>query len=170
MDHTFYPGWFYAFWINGAIALLPLGLAKISILLQYLHLFKTKPWMKTCILGGIAVMAVFYFSFTLILIIFISPWPNESLIQCITSWHVGYFAKFTPPLGVINILFDFYVLILPIPAILALQLSTSKKIGVLLIFLTGGLACIASIISTVIRFNMNPRDITVTIGYVFLWG
>ena len=170
MDNVFFPGWFYAFWINGGIALAPLGLAKIAILLQYLHLFKTKPWMKTSILAGIGVMTVFYFTFSLILIIFVSPWPGESLVQCITSWHVLYFAKFTPPLGIVNIIFDWYVLILPIPAILALQLSTAKKVGVLLIFLTGGLACIASIISTVIRFKLDLRDVSVTIGYIYLWG
>lgn len=115
-------------------------------------------------------MAVFYSSFSIILIVFISPWPNESLVQCITSWHVLYFAKFTPPLGIVNILFDWYVLILPIPAVLALQLSTAKKVGVLMIFLTGGLVCIASIISTIYRYKVDLSDLSVTVSYVFLWG
>lgn len=36
-------------------------------------------------------------------------------------------------------LVDWYLLILPIPAVLALQMSTAKKLGVLVVFMTGGL-------------------------------
>lgn len=39
--------------------------------------------------------------------------------------------------GTINLLSDFYLLVVPIPAVLALQLPKKKKIGVIAIFMTG---------------------------------
>ena len=39
--------------------------------------------------------------------------------------------------GVVNLVNDLYLLILPLPAILKLKMATKQKIGVMLIFLTG---------------------------------
>jgi len=68
-----------------------------------------------------------------------SPWPGESFLEDILSWHYLEFAHFSIPTGVIGILVDWYLLILPIPAVLTLQMSTAKKLGTLIIFMTGGL-------------------------------
>ena len=44
---------------------------------------------------------------------------------------------FTVVSGIINVMTDFYVLILPIAMVWSLQLTTRRKIGVIAIFLAG---------------------------------
>lgn len=61
------------------------------------------------------------------------------MLDTILSSHYLKFAEFSIPTGVIGLAVDLVLFILPIPAILSLQMSIGKKLGVLLIFLTGGL-------------------------------
>ncbi|KAF2745750.1 hypothetical protein M011DRAFT_405812 [Sporormia fimetaria CBS 119925] len=64
--------------------------------------------------------------------------------------------------GVFNVVSDLYILILPLPAVRKLKLSPRRKLGVYLIFSTGGLACIASILTLAFRSkNYGTADITV---------
>lgn len=39
--------------------------------------------------------------------------------------------------GIFGLVTDFYLLFIPVPAVLSLQLPTRKKIGVIAIFMTG---------------------------------
>ena len=68
-----------------------------------------------------------------------SPWPGETLLEGILSEHYFKFAELSIPTGIISILTDWYLVVIPIPAVLTLQVSTMKKIGILAIFATGGL-------------------------------
>jgi hypothetical protein len=49
----------------------------------------------------------------------------------------GIIQIFSITLGVVNLVNDLYLLIIPLPAIVKLKLVPRKKIGVMLIFLTG---------------------------------
>ncbi|MCJ1477408.1 hypothetical protein MMC13_006079 [Lambiella insularis] len=57
--------------------------------------------------------------------------------------------------GVFNILSDFYILCIPLPAIWSLQMPRRRKIGVSAIFLTGIAACLSSILSFVYRLKLS---------------
>ncbi|KAI1126736.1 hypothetical protein F5Y10DRAFT_244229 [Nemania abortiva] len=48
--------------------------------------------------------------------------------------------------SIADVVFDFIILFLPLPAILRLQLPTSRKLSLLVIFALGGLTCILSLI------------------------
>ena len=90
-------------------------------------------------IGGI-ITALFYVPVTITAFVLNSPWPGESLLEDLLSWHYLKFAEFSIiPTGVIGMLVDWYLLILPIPAVLTLQMSWAKKLGVLIVFMTGGL-------------------------------
>lgn len=39
--------------------------------------------------------------------------------------------------GAFNLVSDFYVLVIPMPAVWALQMPTKKKVGIIAIFMTG---------------------------------
>lgn len=54
------------------------------------------------------------------------------------SWYNLKFADFSILAGFVNVLTDWYLLIIPIPAVMHLQISRSKKIGLLAMFVTGG--------------------------------
>ncbi len=88
---------------------------------------------------GATISALFYVPVSITAFVLNSPWPGESFLDDILSWHYLKFAQLSIPTGVIGMLVDLYLFILPIPAVLTLQMSTVKKLGVLIIFMTEGL-------------------------------
>ena len=116
-----------------------LGLIKSSLFIQYYLLFKPLRWVRVSVWIGGTITALFYVSVTITALVLNSPWPGESLLEDLISWHYLKFAEFSIPTGVIGMLVDWYLFILPIPAVLTLQMSWAKKLGVLIIFMTGGL-------------------------------
>lgn len=54
-------------------------------------------------------------------------------------WHYAAFSRFSIPIGVIGMLVDIYLLVLPIKAVSTLNMRTGKKIGLIVLFLTGTL-------------------------------
>lgn len=116
-----------------------LGLIKSSLFIQYYLLFRPLRWVRILVWIGATVSVVFYVTVSITAFVLNSPWPGESLLEGILSWHYLKFADFSVPTGVIGILVDWYLLVLPIPAVLTLQMSMAKKLGVLVVFMTGGL-------------------------------
>lgn len=149
-----------------------LGLIKFSLFIQYYRLFRPLRWVRISVWIGATVSAVFYVAVTTTAFVLNSPWPGESLLEDILSWHYLKFTQLSIPTGVVGMLVDWYLLILPIPAVWTLQMSTSKKLGVLIIFMTGGLAAIASIVGVNYRVQLqeNASDPTWKVGYVMLWS
>ncbi|CAD6566657.1 MAG: hypothetical protein ASARMPREDX12_008782 [Alectoria sarmentosa] len=149
-----------------------LGLIKFSLFIQYYLLFHPLRWIRISVWIGATSSALFYIAVTIIAFVLESPWPGESLLEDILSWHHLKFAQFSIPTGVIGMLVDWYLLILPIPAVLTLQMSTAKKLGVLIVFMTGGFAAIASVVSLYYRVQLQDKlsDPTWNVGYVSLWA
>ena len=116
-----------------------LGLIKSSLFIQYYLLFRPLRWVRISVWIGAIISAVFYIAVSVTAFVLTSPWPGESFIDDILSWHYLEFAQFSIPTGVIGTLVDWYLLVLPIPAVLNLQISTTRKLGVLVVFMTGGL-------------------------------
>ena len=116
-----------------------LGLIKSSLFIQYYMVFRPLRWVRISVWIGATISAVFYIAVTVTAFVLNSPWLGESLLEGMLSWHYLKFAQFSIPTGVFGVLVDWYLLILPIPAVLTLQISTAKKLGVLIIFMTGGL-------------------------------
>ena len=116
-----------------------LGLIKCSFFIQYYLLFRPLRWARISVWTGAIISAVFYAAVTVTAFVLGSPWPGESSLEGLLSWHYLKFGQFSIPTGVIGMLVDWYLLMLPIPAVWTLKMSTSKKLGVLVIFMTGGL-------------------------------
>jgi hypothetical protein len=83
--------------------------------------------------------ATFYVSISITIIVLNSPWPGETFAGLKFSWHYLKFTQFSIPVGVIGMLVDWTLLILPMPAVWSLHISRQKRIGVMLIFMTGAL-------------------------------
>lgn len=116
-----------------------LGFTKCSLFIQYYLLFRPLRWVRITVWIGVTLCAAFYIPISIAAFILNSPWPGETFFEGVLSWHYLKFAKFSIPTGVIGSLADWYLLILPIPAVLKLKMSTPKKIGLLIVFMTGGL-------------------------------
>ncbi|KAI9656910.1 MAG: hypothetical protein M1821_003549 [Bathelium mastoideum] len=132
-----------------------LGLIKLSLFIQFYSLFYPLRYVRLCVYIGAPLLVAYYASVTITAFALGSPWPGESLLDDFLSWHYKKFSQFSIPTGVIGIIVDWYLLILPMPAVWSLQLSSAKKIGVMLVFMTGGLAAISSIVSLVYRVKLQ---------------
>lgn len=98
------------------------GLAfhEVVVHIFFFEIFSPKPVFKWSILIGGLITTVFYIATTVILFVLSTPVLN-------TTFAVGYF----------NILSDLYLLILPISGVMGLNLKRKRKVGVILIFMTG---------------------------------
>ncbi|MCJ1254826.1 hypothetical protein MMC24_002642 [Lignoscripta atroalba] len=137
--------------------------AKLTFFLLHLQIFAPKVALRYCIYFGVIVVTLFYTAVTIFQIIANTPRRGESWLQRSQSPLIEY----TKTLGIVRAYFgmlsDFYILILPIPGVWALQLHQRRKAGVMAIFMTGLLVCITSILSVyyqMILRHINNDDFT----------
>ncbi|KAL9579754.1 MAG: hypothetical protein Q9212_004915 [Teloschistes hypoglaucus] len=139
---------------------------KLSILLLYLRLFEVKRILRYLIWAGIALQVVGYAGVIgeKIAEYHICNLDFTSHSLCRNSYKVTNFQ------AVFSVLTDFYVLLLPIKVILGLQMSWKRKWGVLIIFVTGLLACTTSLIRTVLTIkSAHSTDMTWSAGYICIF-
>ncbi|KAK7190340.1 hypothetical protein DPSP01_006160 [Paraphaeosphaeria sporulosa] len=132
---------------------------KLSILLLYRRLFWIRDSARYMICIGMVVTALFY------LACFIS-----SLIHCVPRHGEGWLSQESkqrcaqPELevsvvqGVFGVISDFYLLLIPMLQVTRLRVTTSQKIGLAGLFLTGLLACICSVTLCIYRFRQRGTD------------
>lgn len=73
--------------------------------------------------------------------------------------------------GIVNMIVDVFILIVPIPLIMRLQMNTRKKISVSGIMLLGSLVCVASIVRIRYLFLLTTAvDVSWTLGPAFAWS
>ncbi|KAF6239014.1 hypothetical protein HO173_002886 [Letharia columbiana] len=149
---------------------LALFFTKLSIMLLILRIFcsvqRDVGYRLTQFL--IAVNGIFYIVYAFIPIFLCFPrskiWSPEAAGHCLDVNDL-YLAS-----AIFNVLSDIAMLSLPIYLIWNLQMSTRRKIGLSAIFLTGGLACIASILRLIYLVPLTrTKDYTYTKIKSILW-
>lgn len=150
---------------------LALFFTKFSIMLLILRVFCSVNrdgfyWLTQFL---IAVNGIFYITFFFIPIFLCIPrskiWFPEEAGHCLDVNDL-YLAS-----AIFNVLSDIAMLSVPMYLIWNLQMSTRRKIGVSVIFLTGGLACISSIIRIVYLVFLNrTKDYTYAKVPATLWA
>ncbi|CAI7650212.1 unnamed protein product [Penicillium manginii] len=79
--------------------------------------------------------------------------------------------KFFLALGIINMMNDIIILVIPFPRIIRLQMSARKKIAICAIMAVGIFACVASIVRIYyLHVFTNAIDVTWLMGPVFIWS
>jgi hypothetical protein len=110
--------------------------AKSAILALYIRLFGSVRWLRVTCYVWIALMALFYGSNIVIAVVYCIPhkgesWDGNSFQRCSKSaWSAVV-------IGVFSALADFVILILPFPVILKLKVDSTKRVGLICVFLTG---------------------------------
>ena len=113
---------------------------KLSFFIYFLEIFNPKPVLRWLIYTGAGVTTVFYVTTTIVLFALSTPPPGVSLAQKFASFLEpgrSGFLDTVLAVGYFNLITDFYILLLPISGVIRLQLPKRRKIGVILIFMTG---------------------------------
>ncbi|KAI4238137.1 MAG: hypothetical protein LQ349_001310 [Xanthoria aureola] len=114
---------------------------KLSIFILYYRILNPSRTMRYLIYFGIGFNFIYY---TIYLFIYSCYCPNTSKKAPTCSHEVKVISVAT---SAINVVSDFYILLIPLAAISNLQLPKKRKLGLFAIFFTGFLACLCSIIS-----------------------
>ncbi|KAI4287923.1 MAG: hypothetical protein L6R35_002809 [Caloplaca aegaea] len=105
---------------------------KLCLFILYYRLFNPSTTMRYLIYFGVAFNVVFYITYTFFYIFFCRSMKMEETAMC--GRGLKLFGLITT---VINIIDDFYILLIPLSAISTLQLPPARKLGLLAVFFTG---------------------------------
>ncbi|APA12736.1 hypothetical protein SS1G_08147 [Sclerotinia sclerotiorum 1980 UF-70] len=135
-----------------------IGFVKLNLFITYVEIFFTELWVKiTCAIGAI-ISSAFY---TIHLILALAwgiphngtPWRHQIFSN--SSFRMQ---SLSLPRGVVGLIIDVYSILIPLIAVSKLHLTPKKKTGVALIFATGFIAIIGSILSVVYRLRLHDND------------
>lgn len=110
-------------------------LSKTAILMVYLRLFNVIGWMRWCCYLGIGFLFCAYWSLVPVSVIYNFPQDGE-------RWDLAMSLDSVPAqlpfviIGLVSIISDLYILVLPLPALFKLQVSWRRKFGLCLMFMT----------------------------------
>ncbi|KAI8624508.1 hypothetical protein F5Y19DRAFT_312207 [Xylariaceae sp. FL1651] len=124
---------------------------KLSLFFLYHRLFAPNKTVRYGIYVGVVLCTIFYTTALFLFIFLIKDY--EKAVQVNFAF------------AIVNPIFDFYALSLPLVAVVGLHLSMRKKLGILAIFLWGLLACVLSILGAVYRIDYTLHGLSdVTYG------
>ncbi|MCJ1398262.1 hypothetical protein MMC11_001459 [Xylographa trunciseda] len=133
--------------------------AKLSFYLLFYQIFKPKVAIRWAIYIGAFVTTAFYTSTSIAQFYFQTPGPGQTWISKIDLDPNSPEATVGVATSSFGIISDFYLLFLPMVGIWQLQMITRHKIGIMLVFATGFVACIMSILSLIYRLkSKNGSD------------
>lgn len=112
-------------------------MAKLSLLLLYMEVFRPNAKLRYFIYLGIVVNVLFYTSATIAFFVFYMPRSGQILFQVLYSSYEPKAIVLAVVQGGFNLGSDFYILCLPIWGVWQLQLAPKQKFGISGIFLTG---------------------------------
>ena len=110
---------------------------KLTFFLMYLQIFWPFKWLRICIYLGATVTAVFYLAVEGFWLYNMTPRKGQSFESVVLSSAEYKVLVLSVPVAAVGLGIDLYLLVLPITGVMHLQLPTRRKIGVILIFMTG---------------------------------
>ncbi|KAJ6171728.1 hypothetical protein N7470_000795 [Penicillium chermesinum] len=154
------------------------GVIKIGVILAYRRMFRGKRWFDLASLIMIIVNTLLAVAFLIV-----------SACQCkVRNWNLKYVdwshrrhcvqAEVSwSAFAICDVITDILLLLLPIPMVWMLQLTTSKKISVMLVFLLGSLSTAVGIagargkpLTNDIGSGDGYRDLLDTISTALIWS
>lgn len=104
---------------------------------MYRQVFGPMRWMRISANVGALLTTLFYVSMSMCAIILTTPRRGETWLQHEGSHLERLNIKISIPQSCVNLILDLYILILPSIAVAKLQMAPRRKIGIILIFMTG---------------------------------
>ncbi|KAI3317913.1 hypothetical protein HD806DRAFT_513629 [Xylariaceae sp. AK1471] len=125
--------------------------AKSPILFLYIQLFGVKTWVRLTSYAVLIVTFLFLLGWNAYVAATCSPLGRDNLVEVVTNCS-SVTARGGLIVGVIGVVTDIIILVLPLPIILKLNLPFGKRIGIVGVFLTGIFALAASATSLYFRW------------------
>jgi hypothetical protein len=154
------PFFFKKTYVQYVIAWPAITLAKLSILLLYLQLFRVNTTLRVAIWGGIALTCIAYLPNIGVSSYFCAAHPGEAW-----DYNVGIRCgnkdalKWLIASAALSLALDLYILVLPIPQIIGLNMSLRRRLGVSVIFFAALFACICALLTLIYRVHLaNATD------------
>ena len=110
---------------------------KATFFLMYLEIFKPFRWVRISVYVGLTLLCCFYGATTIVQFYFATPKHGLSWVDYFLSPEEYKANILSIPLSAVGLGWDVVLFVLPVAAVLQLQLPTSRKIGIALIFATG---------------------------------
>lgn len=112
---------------------------KNTFFIMYLYIFGPLRWLRICAYIGAAFTSAFYVGMIVASFVIATPRPGETWPEHLFSELERKSIHLPIPTSSFGLVTDLVILALPIIAVMQLQLPTRRKIGVILIFMTGAL-------------------------------
>ena len=112
---------------------------KNTFFIMYLYIFGPLRWLRLCAYVGAAITTAFYTGMTVASFVIASPRPGETWAEHLYGKEIRKSIDLPIPTSSFGVVIDLVILVLPITAVMQLQLPTRRKIGVILVFMTGSL-------------------------------
>jgi hypothetical protein len=110
--------------------------AKTAVLTLYLRLFNVYTWVRWACYIGIGFTCLAYWSLVPVSVVYNFPHgPNERWDLAMTVGSAPAQVPFVI-MGVISVVSDVYIFVLPLPVLLRLHVSWRRKLGLCLVFMT----------------------------------
>ena len=117
--------------------------AKAAVFLLHRRIFALITWIRRCIHVGLALLLVVYWCaiplYTYACAAHDGVWGTNVMQQCGQVWN------YIIALRAFDTAMSVYTLLLPIPAVMGLQMSIKKKVGIIFIFMHGIFALVGSV-------------------------
>ncbi|KAF2261907.1 hypothetical protein CC78DRAFT_607068 [Lojkania enalia] len=131
---------------------------KMSFFILYLQLFSQEHKIRIVCWIGLVATAVTYTIISILVGVFATPGKGETWFSHQTSENMKRDLAMSVPQSIIGLVFDLIILAVPIFAVSGLTMSLKRKIGVLLIFLSGTMACVCSACNIYFRHVLDHSE------------
>ncbi|KAI0015222.1 hypothetical protein F4780DRAFT_764799 [Xylariomycetidae sp. FL0641] len=168
-----------ACWFNGEYMkynfavqfILPLShsFSKATILLLFLHIFKIDRKMRIAIYGGLVFTALVYWPNLVLVPVFSVPYAGETWTDLVTSPRVQKMTTVGEEQGILAVVLDLYIFLLPFPVLRSLQVKSAKRLHLLFIFGFAFAGVVSSIVGLVYRvLNLHSEDHTWSTAQLYI--
>lgn len=136
---------------------------KPTFFILYLELFASELSLRVCSWIGLVFTSAAYTAFTIATFVYSTPPKGVPWYQQSAAHGLKEIMPITIVTSSVGLLIDMFILLIPIIGVWGLTMSRKRKIGVMLIFFSGAMACICAAFSIYFRIRLHQtKDATWT--------
>ena len=110
---------------------------KDTFFIMYLYIFRPLRWFRVCTYMGAGITTTFYIATTVAMFYFTTPRVGETWAERLVTKEFARSRNLPVVTSSFGVVIDLVILLLPMFAVVPLQLPTRRKIGLVCVFMTG---------------------------------